>query len=68
MLRATLLLAFRSVVFAANVRDVHMRRRQLEKGVRVKMVTGDDTAIAIETARQLARLPMFGPFPWHSCQ
>src|SRR5262249_48284090 len=24
-----------------------------EKGVRVKMVTGDDTAIAIETARQL---------------
>jgi H+-transporting ATPase len=24
-----------------------------EKGVRIKMITGDDTAIAIETARQL---------------
>jgi H+-transporting ATPase len=27
--------------------------RAVQKGVRVKMVTGDDTAIAIETARQL---------------
>ena len=38
-----------------------------EKGVRVKMVTGDDTAIAIETARQLGLgtniIPAIDAFP-----
>ena len=37
------------------------------KGVRVKMVTGDDTAIAIETARQLGMgthiIPAADAFP-----
>ena len=41
--------------------------RAAEKGVRVKMITGDDTAIAIETARQLGMgthiIPASDAFP-----